>query len=64
MEMTNAFSDQHKTHDSDEDETVGDGAASILNNTFSIDDRIDLIIRAFTQELYKKLMIAVFDEDK
>ena len=50
MEMTNAFSDQHKTHDSDEDDTMGDatGAGAILNNTFSIDDRIDLIMRTFT----------------
>jgi len=35
-----------------------------LNNTFSIDERIELLMRTFTQELFKKIQMAVFEEDR
>jgi hypothetical protein len=36
----------------------------LLNNTFSVEERIDLLMRTFTQELFKKILMAVFEEDR
>jgi len=36
----------------------------LLNNTFSVEERIDLLMRTFTQELFKKIQMAVFEEDR
>jgi hypothetical protein len=51
LEMTNVTRDDPGAIGSDDD----DNSLALLNNTFSLDDRIDLIMKAFTQELYKKL---------
>ena len=60
LEMTNVTRDDPVAAGSDDD----DNSLALLNNTFSLDDRIDLIMKAFTQELYKKLQMALFEEDK
>jgi len=62
LEMTNITRDEPGALNASDDE--GDNSLALLNNTFSLDDRIDLLMKAFTQELYKKLQMALFEEDK
>ena len=36
----------------------------MMNNTYSVDERIELLLKTFTQELFKKIQMAVFEEDR
>ena len=52
LELTNALREEHgKPEDSDEEGQ----SLKVLNNTFSVEERIELLMKTFTQELYKKL---------
>ena len=61
LELTNSLKeDQNKEgEDSGDDDGLG-----LLNNTFSVDERIELLIKTFTQELFKKISMSVFEEDR
>ena len=53
--------DDSKDQDSDDGK---DDTLKLLNNSFSVNERIDLLMKTFTQELFKKITMAVFEEDK
>ena len=59
LELTNALKDDSKEEDEDVDDTL-----RLLNNTFSVEDRINLLIKTVTQEVYKKISMSVFEEDR
>lgn len=61
LELTNAMKDDSKDQDSDDGK---DDTLKLLNNSFSVNERIDLLMKTFTQELFKKITMAVFEEDK
>ena len=61
LELTNAMRDDTKDQDSDDGK---DDTLKLLNNSFSVNERIDLLMKTFTQELFKKITMAVFEEDK
>ena len=48
----------------DQDGGEGDPSLKLLNNTFSVEERIDLLTRTFTQELFKKIQMAIFEGDR
>jgi hypothetical protein len=35
-----------------------------MNNNFSVEERIELLLKTFTQELFKKILMSVFEEDR
>ena len=47
-----------------DDDDDGMSSLKLLNNSYSLDERIELLMKTFTQELYKKLSMAIFEEDK
>ena len=62
--MTNVTRDDPGKLNPSGEGSIDDNPLQLLNNNFSIDERIDLLMRTFTQELYKKIQMAVFEEDK
>ena len=65
MELTNVLRDDPgKLEESDDEGGQTDQSLKLLNNTFSVEERIDLLMRTFTQELFKKILMAVFEEDR
>jgi len=65
LELTNvARDDPGKLEESDDEAGNTEQSLKLLNNTFSIDERIELLMRTFTQELFKKIQMAVFEEDR
>ena len=63
MELTNVARDDPGKLEESDDGDGEDQGLRLLNNTFSVDDRIDLLMRTFTQELFKKIQMAVFEQD-
>lgn len=62
LELTNAMKEDPSKPGA-ESEGEDDGL-KLLNNTFSVEDRIELLIKTFTQELFKKISMSVFEEDR
>mmetsp|Transcript_42571 Transcript_42571/g.65293 ORF Transcript_42571/g.65293 Transcript_42571/m.65293 type:complete len:117 (-) Transcript_42571:3317-3667(-) len=55
--MTNILKDDPGKIDDEADQKV-------LNNPFNIEDRIDLLMKTFTQEVFKKIIMSVFEKDR
>jgi len=43
---------------------IEDEEYKLLNNKFTADERINILIKTFTQELYKKVIFSVYQEDR
>jgi hypothetical protein len=64
MELTNVARDEPGKLDDSEDDKEDGQSLKLLNNTFSVQERIDLLQTTFTQELFKKVQMAIFEKDR
>ena len=48
----------------DGDDDAGDAAAKIMSNSFSVDERVALLCKTITAEVFKRLQIALFAADR
>jgi len=65
LELTNMVRDAPgKAEESEPEGAATDRSAKPLNPAFSVEERIDLLTRTFTQELFKKVSMAVFEADR
>ena len=65
LEMTNVVREEPKgADDSDVDDGQTEGSSRPRGSAFSVEERIDLLMRTFTQELFKRIQMAIFEGDR